>query len=133
MYTLGSILTVYMLDKYEQTLLDGWEEVYKRAQLTLWILLALKDGNKYMNQIKAFINQHTNGTLLADDKSMYRALRRFNDAQMVDYYNQPNDIGPDLKVYSLTVSGKRITKAFVARNINDIFYKADTKKLILGN
>src|SRR3990167_1565271 len=117
-----------MLSKYEQTLLEGWEEVYKRGLLTLWILLSLKDGSKHMSQIKAFISELTNGLVEADDKSMYRALRRFDEADVVSYTNQPSDSGPDHKVYSLTETGKRITKEFIDRNFGNIFYKPKFKQ-----
>ena len=36
-------------------LLSSWEETYKKGQLTLWIFLALKDGQKYVDEIKKFI------------------------------------------------------------------------------
>ena len=36
-------------------LLNSWEETYKKGQLTLWIFLSLKDGDKYVDEIKYFI------------------------------------------------------------------------------
>ena len=36
-------------------LLSSWEQTYKKGQLTLWIFLALKDGQKYVDEIKEFI------------------------------------------------------------------------------
>jgi PadR family transcriptional regulator PadR len=36
-------------------LLSAWEETYKKGQLTLWIFLSLKDGNKYVDEIKLFV------------------------------------------------------------------------------
>ena len=33
-------------------LLTSWEETYKKGQLTLWVFLALKDGQKYVDEIK---------------------------------------------------------------------------------
>ncbi len=106
-----------MLNNFEQTLLDGWEDVYKKGQLTLWILLALKDGPKHMVSIKEFILDTTSSLVEADDKSMYRALRRYYDVGMVDYYMEPNSGGPDRKVYQLTQTGKRVLQTFVSRNI----------------
>jgi len=121
-----------MLSKYEQTLLQAWEEVYKRGQLTLWILLGIKDGPKYMSQIKEFISHQTNDVLQADDKSMYRALRRFDEAQMISYVTKPSDNGPDHKVYSLTPTGKQILDEFIKRTFIDVFYKPSVKQLVLG-
>ena len=119
-----------MLDKYERTLLTGWEEVFKKGQLSLWILLALKDGPKHMAVIKQFIIDTTEGLVVADDKSMYRALRRFNDADMINYKIAENENGPDRKVYFLTKTGTKVLEAFVKRNIIDVFFKPSVKQLL---
>ncbi len=118
------------LDDYEQKLLDGWEGVFKKGQLTLWIMMALKDGPKHMNEIKTFIAQATNGTLSADDQSMYRALRRYYDAEMIDYSGEPGKSGPDLKVYSLATIGAKVLDQFIQRNIVTIFFKPEIKALL---
>jgi PadR family transcriptional regulator PadR len=119
-----------MLDKYEQTLLSGWEEIHKRSQLTLWILLALKDGPKHMNRIKQFISSTTGHTIAADDKSMYRALRRFAEADMVNFVNKPSKNGPELKVYDLTQTGRKVLDGFVNRNILSVFFNDKVKELL---
>jgi PadR family transcriptional regulator PadR len=111
--------------------LDGWEEAFKKGQLTLWIMLALKDGPKHMADIKHFIYRATNGTLTADDKSMYRALRRYYDAEMLDFTTKSSN-GPDLKIYSLTKIGHKVLKEFTKRNITDVFYQSNIKELIKG-
>ncbi len=118
------------LDDYEMKLLAGWEEVFKKGQLTLWIMLALKDGAKHMAAIKDFIHQATNGTMTADDQSMYRSLRRYYDAELVDFKEVPGKGGPDLKIYSLTDVGTKVLDVFVGRNIKDVFYKPEIKKLL---
>ncbi len=136
MYTLGSILKVYMkhspkhLDAYEQQLLDGWEEVHKKSQLTLWILLALKDGPKHMAEIKSFITKATQGMLDADDKSMYRALRRYNEGQLIDFTLEAGQGGPDRKQYFLTESGYNVLEAFARRQITQIFYRPEIRNLL---
>lgn len=117
-------------DKYERELLASWEDVYKKGHLTLWILLALKHGPKHMAQIKNFISAYTNRTLQADDKSMYRALRRYYDTELVDFKQRPGKNGPDLKVYRLTETGKKILERFLSRNIVNVFFTAEVKKLI---
>lgn len=118
------------LNDYEQTLLSGWEEVYKKGQLSLWILLALKDGPKHMAAIKQRVAELTNHTLMADDKSMYRALRRYSDAELVSHTSKPSTGGPDLKVYSLTKVGVAVLQVFLRRNITDVFYKPEVQSLI---
>lgn len=118
------------LDSYEQKLLNGWEEVYKKGQLTLWILLALKSGPKYMPDIKHFIDDATNCTLSADDKSMYRALRRYADAELVGFKTEPGDSGPDRKVYELSPTGKKVLSEFLDRNINKVLFKPSLRELL---
>ena len=119
-----------MLNKYEQTLLEGWEEVHKKGQLTLWILLALKDSPKHMANIKLFILKETNGLLEADDKSMYRALRRFNEVEIVAFTIEKNKRGPDRKLYYLTKIGKDVLAAFIQHNILDILLKPSVLRLL---
>ncbi len=118
------------LDEYENKLLEGWEEVFKKGQLTFWIMLALKHGPKHMADIKSFIDEATGGTLSADDKSMYRALRRYFDAELIDFTAEAGDGGPDRKVYSLTPIGQKVLARFVDRNITSVFYQPTIKALI---
>src|SRR5437870_5091433 len=98
--------------EYAQSLLDGWEEVHKKGQLTLWVFLALKQGPKHMAAIKAFIEDATSGTLTVDDQSLYRALRRYHETEMADYDPAPGN-GPDRKVYRLTALGLRVLQLFL--------------------
>ena len=114
---------------YVDGLLQGWEEVHKKGQLTLWILLALKDGPKHMAGIKSFIDAATNHALTVDDQSMYRALRRYYETELADYEAAPGN-GPDRKVYRLSAIGEDVLRQFVRRNIVDTLYKPSIKSLI---
>lgn len=99
-------------------LVDDWEEVYNRGQATLWILLALLDGEKYAQEITLFITRATNGHLAIREQSLYRALRRFNSLGMLSYQKRPSpDAGPDRKYYRLTPDGEAVLKEFVTRHI----------------
>lgn len=118
------------LDDYENRLVKGWEDIYKKGQLTMWILLALRDSPKHMVDIKQFITEQTDGTLGADDKSMYRALRRYHNAEMISFTSEPSQNGPDRKVYQLTATGTHVLAAFCRRNISNVFYKPSVQKLI---
>jgi len=113
----------------KQTLLLGWEEVYKKSQLTLWILLALREGEKSMGDIKIFIKQRAVDTIDADDKSMYRALRRFDEADLITFTLSSNPAGPNIKLWTLTPVGKWVLTNFVERNIKNIFFNAQNKSL----
>jgi len=101
-------------------LLEGWEDVYKKSQLTLWILLALKTGEKSMTDIKKFIEERTHGHIGADDKSMYRALRRFDEADLITATATPNTSGPDIKIWRLTDTGTWVLATFIERNIQSL-------------
>lgn len=118
------------LTPYEQRLLAGWEDVHKKSQLTLWILLSLKDGPKHMADMKAFIYAMTNQLITADDKSMYRALRRYYDADMVTFHEVPSENGPDRKIYELTKTGQAVLDHFIERTISSIFDKPVVRKLL---
>jgi DNA-binding PadR family transcriptional regulator len=111
-------------------LLEGWEEVYKKGQLTLWVLLAVRDEPRHMKEIKAFITDTTHATLTVDDHSMYRALNRYEKAGMIASAIAKNDAGPDRKEYRITPTGLAMLEAFVERNIASVFYSAHVKKLL---
>lgn len=115
---------------YIAKLLEGWEDVHKKSQLTLWILLALKAGEKHMAAIKDWITDATDDTISADDKSMYRALRRLHDAGIVAYRQEPGNGGPDRKVYGLTSIGQRTLQTFLQRNIIGVLYKPTVRDII---
>ncbi|TAH36601.1 PadR family transcriptional regulator [Candidatus Saccharibacteria bacterium] len=118
------------LDTYELQLLTGWEEVYKKGQLTLWILLALKQTPRTMVEIKEFMATHTKGALEADDKSMYRALRRYNEAMLINFVAEPGQGGPDRKRYFLTDTGFAVLQAFLERNVVQTLLKPELRQLI---
>lgn len=118
---------------YEDRLLATWETVYKKGQLTLWVLLALQTKAMHMGEIKTFIENRTLGTLSADDKSMYRALRRFHQMDLVVYRDEPsNRGGPDRKVYSLTDTGQRVLRSFIDRNITNVYFTKENQNLLKG-
>lgn len=121
------------LNDYERKILLVWEEVYKKGQLTFWILLSLRVRNQYMQSIKKFIEKSTNGTLEADDKSMYRALRRLVQMDLIFYKDEPSpQSGPSRKSYFLTDAGEKVLQAFINRNITGIFFKPELIKLLKG-
>ncbi len=121
-----------LTDDYERKLLDGWEDVYKKGQLTMWVLLALSENNKHMNQIKDYIETMTNNTLVVDDQSMYRALRRYDNAELVSFTNMPSQSGPDLKVYAITDTGRRVLTKFIERNITGVFLHPSVKSMLIS-
>ena len=67
-----------------------------------------------MDQVLADISQ---GTVTADEKSLYRALRRFQAMGLVGSTWQPSDVGPRRRYYHLTELGTELLKRFVQRNV----------------
>lgn len=115
--------------EYKDKLLKSWEEVYKKGQLTLWILLSLKDNSKYVEEIKQFIEEKTKGTFTSEEQSLYRSLRKLYQIEIVDYNMQKGNKGPERKYYKLTKIGGELLKEFVQRNIY-LFFDEKVKKLL---
>lgn len=99
-------------------LVADWDDVYKKGQLTLWVLLAVFEGKKYAAQISEFMYDATNGVFEVKEQSLYRALRRFDDMGLVQISleESPNS-GPKRKYYQLTERGEEVVGRFVELNI----------------
>lgn len=102
-------------------LLQSWEATYKKGQLSLWILLALKDGPKFLDQIQSFIQSESHDSISCEDQSLYRALRKFTVVEMVTFDLHPGNRGPERKAYRLTTLGVDILKLFADRNIRPLY------------
>jgi DNA-binding PadR family transcriptional regulator len=112
-----------------EELLNSWEQTYKKGQLTLWIFLSLKDGSKYVDEIKSFIEINSEGTISCEEQSLYRSLRKFHHVNIVKFDLKDGNKGPSRKYYSLTDLGKTLLESFIKRNVN-LFYKPSIKNLI---
>ena len=110
-------------------LLNSWEETYKKGQLTLWIFLSLKDGEKYVDEIKSFIENMSNNTISCEEQSIYRSLRKYLHLEIVEYYLGEGNKGPERKYYKLTKLGINLLNQFIERNIN-LFYDDKIKQLL---
>jgi DNA-binding PadR family transcriptional regulator len=111
------------LDEYERKLLSGWEEIYKRGLLTMWLLLAVRDEPRYPAEIAEFIDTMSQGTMAADHRSLYRAMRRLSDLELVETSNQPGRrTGADRTYYRITQTGQRVLDAFLDRHIRSIYF-----------
>jgi len=110
-----------MDNDYVDELVYEWDEVYKKGQLSLWVLLSLYDGKKYAAEIAEFMNRVTNGTFEVQEQSLYRALRRFKGMRMVSVSEEdsPNG-GPKRKFYELTQIGKAVLAQFVELHITPL-------------
>ncbi len=111
------------MDSYEKTILDGWELSFRKSQLSLWLLLALRQKDMGVVPIKEFLADRTNGRVFADDKSVYRALRRLAEAGLIDYQEiESQGRGPKTKLFSITKLGSKITAEFLDRNIMQVYF-----------
>lgn len=117
------------LDAYERKLLDSWEEVFKRGQLSFWILLALRDGPKHMARVREWIAEITGGAVTVEERSLYRALQRFQDSELVTSTAVASAKGPDRKRYELAPVGDRVLSAFIDRDIR-LFLSPEVTRLL---
>lgn len=123
-----SIFGSGIMGKYQE-LLSTWEETYKKGQLTLWIFLSLRDGEKHVTEIREFIKVYSQGTIICDEQSLYRALRKFYEVVIVDFSLVKGNRGPDKKYYFLTPLGEKLLKEFLERNIR-LFFNEKLVELI---
>ena len=72
-------------EKKLKELLNSWEETYKKGQLTLWIFLALQEDKMYVDEIRDFVITKSNGTITCEEQSLYRALRKYEQIDVLDY------------------------------------------------
>jgi len=100
-----------------QALLEQWENVYKRGLLTFWLLLLLQERPMYVFEMGETLAEVSQATVTADEKSLYRALRRFEAMDLVESTWRPSDVGPRRRYYHLTDLGHELLRRFVQRNI----------------
>jgi PadR family transcriptional regulator PadR len=106
------------MDEKELTvLLEHWEEVYKKGLLTFWVLLLLHERPMYVFEMGEALEAVSRGTMHADERSLYRALRRFERAGFVESEWQASDVGPQRRYYRLSELGTELLRRFTERNI----------------
>ena len=98
-------------------LLAKWEEVYKKGLLSFWILLVLQRRPAYAFEMNGLIQDLSQGTISADDNSLYRALSRFEDVGLLASELRPSPSGPARRYYSLTPTGRDLLCRFIERNV----------------
>lgn len=99
-------------------LVADWDEVYKKGQLSLWVLLAIADGKKHAAQVADFMTDATDGFFTVKEQSLYRALRRFDSMGLVSTsLGESHNGGPKHKYYQLTDLGKAVIGRFVTNNV----------------
>jgi PadR family transcriptional regulator PadR len=100
-----------------KSLLEQWESVYKKGLLSFWLLLMLYQRPMYAFEMGEALASISQGTMTADNKSLYRALRRFEATGLVESTWRPSEIGPRRRYYQLTGLGAELLRRFARRNI----------------
>lgn len=98
-------------------LLDQWEGTYKKGLLTFWLLLLLHERPMYVFEMGQALVDASQGTITADGKSLYRALRRFERIGLVESTWRSSEVGPRRRYYHLTGMGTELLRRFVRRNL----------------
>jgi PadR family transcriptional regulator PadR len=98
-------------------LLAKWEEVYKKGLLSFWMLLVLQRRPAYAFEMNGLIQDLSQGTISADDNSLYRALSRFEDVGLLASELRPSPTGPARRYYALTPTGRDLLRRFIERNV----------------
>ncbi|MCC6602571.1 MAG: helix-turn-helix transcriptional regulator [Anaerolineae bacterium] len=98
-------------------LLAQWEDSYKKGLLSFWILLLLHQEERYAYEMTAVIAEMSQGTVVVDEKSVYRALKRFEDNQIIQSSLRKSDVGPPRRYFRLTKLGETLLRRFCQRNI----------------
>jgi len=98
-------------------LLENWESVYKKGLLTFWLLLLLDEKPSYPYEMSAEVVRLSEGTISADDNSIYRAISRFEEMGLVASQSGESKLGPPRKYYNLTQDGRSLLRLFIQRNI----------------
>ena len=99
------------------TLLAQWEATYKKGLLSFWLLLLLAQRKAYPYEIKDTISDMSQGTISADENSIYRALSRLSQSGVVDSELLPSETGPSRRYFYLTDLGRQLLLRFITRNI----------------
>ena len=100
-----------------EDLLSTWEGNYKKGLLTCWLLLILQEREAYAFEMSNLVADLSRETITADEKSVYRALNRFENLGIVVSRWQDSDIGPRRRYYRMTEMGEELLRMFIQRNI----------------
>ena len=119
-----------MNEAYIEQLVAEWSDVYKKGQLSFWILLSVVDGHKYSSQIAEFMTEVSGGMFEVKEQSLYRALRRFEAMKLVKSTEKKAlRSGSKRKYYYLTDIGRAVLDRFIRIHINPL-YASNVKQLI---
>ncbi len=112
--------------------LSDWELVYKKSQLSFWLLVSLTDSPRHLGQIFEYMQQANVLHMAANKQVVYRSLRRLKQMGLVAYTLRAGKQSPDLKQYYITPLGSDVLYQFVSRNIRPILGSSIVKEINEG-
>ncbi|MBL8159025.1 helix-turn-helix transcriptional regulator [Candidatus Saccharibacteria bacterium] len=83
-----------------------------------------------MQGVKERMEALSSGMVTADDKSMYRALRRLEDIELVRSTTEKNPKGPDKKNFGLTHRGMRVLAAYISGYVQPVHMNSNVVELM---
>ena len=86
-------------------------------------------GQKYVDEIKEFIESKSKNTISCEEQSLYRNLRKYEHIDVVSFENKKGNKGPDRKYYFLTEMGTELLEKFIERNIK-LFFSNEINNLL---
>lgn len=111
------------------TYLLQWEETYKKGLLSFWMLLQLANRETYPYEMRGEIAALSGHMMVVDDNSIYRALRRFAAAGLVESHQRESVSGPPRRYFRLSPKGQELLARFIRRNILT-FQRPEVTKIV---
>ena len=112
------MFSAYDLKPGERRQLSNWEKNANKGWLEFWVLLVLLDGPKSAGKLGWQINELTQGGLLPNRQSLYRALRRWRAEGLIKLVA---DGGRGrVKLFELTITGHRLLQGYVRNNLRPL-------------
>lgn len=99
------------------SLIEALESAYKKGHLTFWVLLSVRDKERYSEEISSFIEEGSKGYIQPEIMSLYRTLRKLEELNLVSFKNVSSDLGPEKKYFSITDEGQYVLNEFIKKNI----------------
>lgn len=124
------IILGVMNGKYEEKLLNNWEDVFRQGLLTFWVLVALSQKEMTVSEIRLSVLNLTDNTYNTSDQALYRLLRKHYDLEIVDTREIKGNAGPNKKLYMLSETGHKLLVEFCNRNIT-LFMQPSVQSIIM--
>lgn len=99
------------------SLLQAWEENYKKGLLIFWLLLLLHERESDAFEMSRTVAEASRQKIRADENSIDRGLNRFENLGLVASSWRASDLGPPHRSYRLAETARALQQAFIRRNV----------------